>query len=54
MSTFLVYYKEPMVVSITADTQEEANELFLNGDFTGEFSDPDGCIEEADLILTLD
>jgi len=49
MNTFLVYYKEPMVATIVAETMDEAYEIFMNGDFDS-VEDMDGTIGEPDLI----
>lgn len=51
MPKFLVYYSNPMVVEIEAEDEKAAEELFMEGEFSGEYEDPDGTLDEPNLIM---
>lgn len=54
MNLYNVYYDQPMVVQIQAETEEDARELFMSGEFDGEVVDKDGTIDEPKLIMLFD
>lgn len=56
MKLFNVYFREPRVVQIPAETQEDARERFLQGEFddASVINDRDGEIGEPTSIVLWD
>jgi hypothetical protein len=50
---FKVYYLEPSYTIIKAESEQEARELFMQGDWDETHIDPDGVLSEPSCIIEL-
>lgn len=53
MPLFNVYFREPKVVGIVADNEDQARELFMSGEWDDSLPDRDGTIDEPTNIILM-
>lgn len=53
LKKFQICYSMPMCVDVIARNEDEAREIFLQGETSGDYSDPDGQIGEPNQIITM-